>query len=46
MQSFKGIWRKAKIGDEEEQNVCLKIQGIKSGNAVIVVKDADGSALI
>ena len=36
---------KPKYGDEEEQNVCLKIQGIKSGNAVIVVKDADGSAL-
>ena len=36
---------KPEYGDEEEQNVCLKIQGIKSGNAVIVVKDADGSAL-
>ena len=36
---------KPEHGDEEEQNVCLKIQGIKSGNAVIVVKDADGSTL-
>ena len=36
---------KPEYGDEEEQNVCLKIQGIQSGNAVIAVKDADGSIL-
>lgn len=36
---------KPKYGDEEEQNVCLKIQSIQSGDAVITVKDTDGSTL-
>lgn len=36
---------KPEYGDEDEQNVCLKIQGIQPGNTIIAVKDADGSIL-